>query len=157
LVAGRLAGKTAFITAAAQGIGRGAALAFAREGAKVWATDVNAKALAEIEGKNGIRTRCSTRPTRPPSPGGRRGRRDRRAVQLRGLRAPRHDPRVHAEGLGLQLQPEREVHVPGDARVPARHAEAGRGSIINMSSIASSVKGLPNRFVYGATKAAWWA
>jgi NAD(P)-dependent dehydrogenase (short-subunit alcohol dehydrogenase family) len=56
-VAGRLAGKTAFITAAAQGIGRGAALAFAREGAQVWATDVNAKALAELEGKDGIRTR----------------------------------------------------------------------------------------------------
>src|SRR5512135_3505862 len=57
-VSARLAGKTAFITAAGQGIGRGAALAFAREGAKVWATDINAKALAEIEGKDGIRTRA---------------------------------------------------------------------------------------------------
>ena len=56
-MSGRLAGKTAFITAAGQGIGRGAALAFAGEGAKVWATDINAKALAEIDGKDGIRTR----------------------------------------------------------------------------------------------------
>src|SRR5437762_10042818 len=56
-MAGRLAGKTAFITAAAQGMGRGAALAFAREGARVWATDINAAKLAEIEGKDGIQTR----------------------------------------------------------------------------------------------------
>ena len=51
-MAGRLAGKTAFITAAGQGIGRGAALAFAREGAQVWATDLNAKTLADLEGKD---------------------------------------------------------------------------------------------------------
>ena len=57
-MAGRLAGKTTFITAAAQGIGRATALAFAREGAQVWATDVNAKALAELEGRDGIRTRA---------------------------------------------------------------------------------------------------
>ena len=56
-MAGRLAGKTAFITAAAQGMGRAVALAFAREGARVWATDLNAKTLAQIEGKDGIRTR----------------------------------------------------------------------------------------------------
>ena len=48
-MAGRLAGKTAFITAAGQGIGRAAALAFAREGAQVWATDVNAKGLADLK------------------------------------------------------------------------------------------------------------
>jgi 2-keto-3-deoxy-L-fuconate dehydrogenase len=42
---GRLAGKTAFITAAGQGMGRGAALAFTREGAKVWASDMNAKTV----------------------------------------------------------------------------------------------------------------
>src|ERR1700741_5269622 len=49
-MAGRLAGKTAFITAAGQGIGRAAALAFAREGAQVWATDVNARGLADLGG-----------------------------------------------------------------------------------------------------------
>jgi len=56
-MAGRLEGKVAFVTAAAQGIGRGAALAFAREGATVWATDLNAKAIAALDGKNGIRAR----------------------------------------------------------------------------------------------------
>ena len=57
-MAGRLAGKTAFITAAGQGIGRATALAFAREGAQVWATDVNVKLLADLEGKSGIKTRA---------------------------------------------------------------------------------------------------
>ena len=48
----RLAGKTAMVTAAAQGIGRATALAFAREGAKVWATDINADKVAEIAGED---------------------------------------------------------------------------------------------------------
>src|SRR6185295_4879324 len=56
-MSGRLSGKTAFITAAAQGMGQAAALAFAREGAKVWATDVNAQQLKGLDGKDGIRTR----------------------------------------------------------------------------------------------------
>src|SRR5438876_3646258 len=51
---GRLAGKTAFITAAAQGMGQAAALAFAREGARVWATDINAQQLKGMDGKDGI-------------------------------------------------------------------------------------------------------
>src|SRR5215212_1612286 len=57
ILSGRLEGKTALITAAGQGIGRATAEAFAREGATVWATDVNARTLAELEGKPGIRTR----------------------------------------------------------------------------------------------------
>ena len=56
-MAGRLSGKVAFVTAAAQGIGRATALAFAREGAKVWATDVNESKLAELKGKPGIEVR----------------------------------------------------------------------------------------------------
>ena len=55
-MAGRLAGKSAFITAAGQGMGRAAAIAFAREGAKVFATDINAKTVGELDGKDGIRT-----------------------------------------------------------------------------------------------------
>ena len=51
---GRLAGKTAFITAAGQGIGRASAIAMAREGAKVIATDVNAKLIATLDGTPGI-------------------------------------------------------------------------------------------------------
>ena len=54
---GRLAGKVAVITAAGQGIGRATTEAFASEGASVWATDVNAKTLASLEGRPGIRTR----------------------------------------------------------------------------------------------------
>src|SRR5207237_3598876 len=53
----RLAGKPPFITAAARGVRGAAALPFAGEGARVWATDLNAKTLAQIEGKDGIRTR----------------------------------------------------------------------------------------------------
>src|SRR6185503_9077873 len=56
-MAGRLAGKTAFITAAGQGMGRAAALAFAREGARVWASDMNPKTVGELDGKEGIRAR----------------------------------------------------------------------------------------------------
>ena len=56
-MAGRLSGKVAFVTAAAQGIGRETALAFAREGAKVWATDLNEAKLAELKGTTGIEVR----------------------------------------------------------------------------------------------------
>ena len=67
-MAARLAGKTAFITAAAQGMGQAAALAFAREGAKVWATDINAQPLKALDGKEGIRTRPLRRRIVPASP-----------------------------------------------------------------------------------------
>ncbi|MGH8738683.1 MAG: SDR family NAD(P)-dependent oxidoreductase, partial [Burkholderiales bacterium] len=54
-MSGRLAGKTAFITAAGQGIGRAAAFAFAREGATVWATDINGNLLSDLS-KQGLKT-----------------------------------------------------------------------------------------------------
>ncbi len=59
MISGRLAGKTAVVTAAGQGIGRATALAFADEGAVVWATDINEALLAELSNSNprpGIRT-----------------------------------------------------------------------------------------------------
>ncbi len=86
--------------------------------------------------------------------------RARRAVQLRGLRASRNDPRLLTEGLGFQLQPQRARDVrrdPGRAAEDARQAPEDRqlgSSIINMASVAGSIKGIPNRFAYGASKAA---
>jgi 2-keto-3-deoxy-L-fuconate dehydrogenase len=154
-MAGRLAGKTAFITAAGQGIGRGAALAFAREGAKVWATDVNAKLLADLEGKDGIRTRVLDVM-------------DEAAIQKAAAEVGAVDVLFNCAGYvhhGTILDCSnkdwdfsfnlnvRAMFWVAKAFLPAM-LKQGKGSIINMSSIASSVKGLPNRFAYGASKAA---
>jgi 2-keto-3-deoxy-L-fuconate dehydrogenase len=154
-MAGRLAGKTAFITAAGQGIGRGAALAFAREGAQVWATDVNAKTLAELEGKDGIRTRVLDVL-------------DEEAIAKAAAEIGPVDVLFNCAGYVhhgtiLECTPRdwdfsfnlnvKSMYLVTRAFLPGMLAK-GKGSIINMSSIASSLKGLPNRFVYGATKAA---
>jgi 2-keto-3-deoxy-L-fuconate dehydrogenase len=154
-MAGRLAGKTAFVTAAGQGIGRGAALAFAREGAKVWASDVNPKLLAELEGKDGIRTKVLDVL-------------DETAIQKAAAEAGAIDVLFNCAGFvhhGTILDCDnkawefsfnlnvRSMFWVSKAFLPAM-LKQGKGSIINMSSIASAVKGLPNRFVYGATKAA---
>jgi len=154
-MAGRLAGKTAFITAAGQGIGRGAALAFAREGARVWATDVNARLLADLEGRDGIRTRALDVL-------------DEAAIQKAAAEAGGIDVLFNCAGFvhhGTILDCAnkdwdfsfnlnvRSMFWVTRAFLPGMLAK-GKGSIINMSSIASSVRGLPNRFVYGATKAA---
>ena len=154
-MAGRLAGKTAFITAAAQGIGRGAALAFAREGAKVWATDVNAKALADLEGKNGIRTRVLDVTDEAAIA--------RAAAEVGAIDVLFNCAGYVHHGTILDCTPEdwefsfnlnvKSMYLVTRAFLPAM-LKQGRGSIINMSSVASSVKGLPKRFVYGATKAA---
>ena len=154
-MAGRLAGKTAFITAAGQGIGRGTALAFAREGAKVWATDVNAKTLADLEGKDGIRTRVLDVL-------------DEAAIGKLAGEVGQVDVLFNCAGfvhhgtiLDCTLKDwefsfnlnVKSMYLVTRALLPGMLKKGG-GSIINMSSIASSLKGLPNRFVYGATKAA---
>ena len=159
-MAGRLAGKVAFITAAAQGIGRGAALAFAREGAQVWATDLNPTTLAELEGKDAgggrpIRTRVLDVL-------------DETAINKLAGEVGQIDILFNCAGFVhhgtiLDCTPKdwefsfninvKSMYLVTRALLPGMLAKGG-GSIINMSSIASSVKGLPNRFVYGATKAA---
>ena len=163
-MAGRLAGKVAFITAAAQGIGRGTALAFAREGAQVWATDVNAKALADLEGKDAgggkpIRTRVLDVL-------------DEAAIAQVAAQVAAEVGQIDVlfncagfvhHGTILDCAPKdwdfsfnlnvKSMYLVTRAFLPGM-LKKGKGSIINMSSIASSVKGLPNRFVYGATKAA---
>ena len=154
-MAGRLAGKIAFVTAAGQGIGRGAALAFAREGAQVWATDLNAKALAGLEGRDGIRTRVLDVL-------------DEAAIGKAAAEVGPVDVLFNCAGYVhhgtiLECTPQdwdfsfdlnvKSMYLVTRAFLPGM-LKKGRGSIINMSSIASSAKGLPNRFVYGATKAA---
>jgi 2-keto-3-deoxy-L-fuconate dehydrogenase len=154
-MAGRLAGKVAFVTAAGQGMGRGAALAFAREGATVWATDLNAKPLGELEGKDGIRTRVLDVT-------------DEGAVQKISAEVGAVDILFNCAGivqngsildatakdwdLGFTVNV-KSMFLVARAFLPGM-LKKGRGSIINMASVASSIKGLPNRFVYGASKAA---
>jgi 2-keto-3-deoxy-L-fuconate dehydrogenase len=154
-MAGRLAGKTAFITAAGQGMGRAAAVAFARDGAKVWATDMNAKTVGELEGKDGIRTRALDVT-------------DEAAIQKLSQEVGPVDILFNCAGIvhhGAILDATtrdwdqafavnvKSMFLVSKALIPGMLKKGG-GSIINMASVASSLKGLPNRFVYGASKAA---
>ena len=154
-MAGRLSGKVAFVTAAAQGIGRATALAFAREGAKVWATDVNEAKLGELKGKSGIEARKLDVLN------------DAEIVKLAGeVGAPNIIFNcagfVH-HGTILQCSDKdwdfsfnlnvRSHYVVIRAFLP-KMLENGGGSIINVASVAGNIKGIPNRFVYGASKAA---
>ncbi len=155
-MSGRLAGKSAVITAAGQGIGRACALRFAAEGATVWATDVNAEALQRLGAEHAeIRTRILNV-------------RDGDAVStLAGELGP-VDVLFNCAGYVHQGDifacSEQDWEFSFDLNVSSMYrtcraflpgmVTAGRGSILNMSSVASSIKGAPNRFVYGATKAA---
>ena len=156
----RLAGKKALVTAAGQGIGRATAEAFAREGASVIATDINADALAELARVPGIQAR-------------RLDVTDPQAIQV--LAAELGAVQVLFNGAGfvhagsvLDCSEEdfdfavtlnvRSMYRLIRALLPAMLAQhdAGRGgaSIINVASAASSIKGVPNRFIYATTKAA---
>lgn len=151
----RLAGKRALVTAAAQGIGRASALAFAREGATVIATDVNEAKLAELAGIPGIETR-------------RLDVRDDKAVKALAAKVGTIDILLNAAGFvhhGTVLECSDEdwefsfdLNVKSMYRmirafIPGMLAQ-GKGAIVNIASGASSVRGIPNRFVYGTTKAA---
>jgi 2-keto-3-deoxy-L-fuconate dehydrogenase len=152
----RLSGKTAVITAAAQGIGRATALAFASEGASVWATDVNDQALQALA-KDEPRVRTSRLDVRDPQ-----------AIAALAAQLGAIDVLFNCAGYvhnGSILEcTEADWDFAFDLNVKAMYRmcraflpamlEAGRGSIINMSSVASSVTSAPNRFAYGATKAA---
>jgi len=151
----RLSGKRALVTAAAQGIGRASALAFAREGAKVIATDVNEAKLAELAGIPGIEIR-------------RLDVRDSQAVTDLAAEVGAIDILLNAAGYvhhGTVLECSDEdwefsfdLNIKSMYRmirafIPCMLAQ-GKGSIVNIASGASSVRGIPNRFVYGTTKAA---
>jgi len=154
-MAGRLAGKVAFITAAGQGMGRATALAFAREGAKVLATDLNAKPLDELEGKEGIRTKVLdvTNEASIQEAAKWAGEVD---ILFNCAGIVQHGSILDATakdwdlGFGVNV---RSMFLVTKAFLPGM-LKRGRGSIINMASVASSIGGLPNRFVYGASKAA---
>jgi 2-keto-3-deoxy-L-fuconate dehydrogenase len=151
----RLRGTTALLTAAGQGIGRATALAFADEGAVVWATDVNQSALKTLVDENPqIRTRILDA-------------RDARAIQTLVEEIGQIDVLFNCAGyvhhgtildcteeewnLSIELNL-KSMYYSCRAVLPLMLA-SGHGSIINISSGASSVKGAPNRFVYGTTKA----
>ena len=151
----RLRGKTALITAAAQGIGRAIALAFAREGAAVIATDINLAKLGELEATPGVAVH-------------RLDVTDDAAVAALAAAVPAPDLLVNCAGFVhhgtiLECRPEdwehsfglnvRSMYVVTRAVLP-RMIAGGGGAIVNIASVASSVKGVPNRFVYSATKAA---
>jgi 2-keto-3-deoxy-L-fuconate dehydrogenase len=154
-MAERLAGKTAFVTAAGQGIGRAVAEAFVGEGASVVAADINAAALADLARAVGCRTleldvtsadavADAARTVGPID------------VLVNGAGY------VHA-GTILDCDEEafdfsmslnvRAMYRMMRAFLPGM-LERGRGSIVNVASVAGAVKGIPNRFVYCASKAA---
>ena len=152
---GRLAGKTALITAAGQGIGRASAELFAAEGAKVIACDINAESLAELAEVDGI-TALTLDVTDASALA--------RAIQDAGpLNVLFNCAGYVASGSILDCD-ENDWDFSFDLNVKAMYRltklvlpgmlENGGGSIINMSSVASSLKGVPNRFAYCASKAA---
>ena len=151
----RLEGKTAFVTAAGQGIGRATAEAFVREGARVIATDINETLLAELAEATG----CETQ---------RLDVTDANAVTAAAKAAGTVNILFNGAGYvhaGTILDcDEKAFDFSFDLNVRAMYRmtraflpamlEGGGGSIINVASVAGSIKGAPNRFVYGATKAA---
>ncbi len=151
----RLKGKTALVTAAGQGIGRASVLAMAAEGAQVLATDVNEKLLESYAGVANVTTKKLDVM-------------DKAAIHALVNAHPAFDVLfncagfVHAGTILQATDEEWEFAFNLNARAHYWMIQAalpkmlkhGGGSIINMASVASSVKGLPNRFVYGASKAA---
>ena len=151
----RLAGKTAFVTAAAAGIGRASALAFANEGGRVTATDINEEGLSELAGIDGIETR--TLDVTDPAAIEAAARDTGAPDVLFNCAGFVHHGSVLSTGeaewrFSMALNVDSMYHMIR-AFLPGM-IERGGGSIINMSSVASSLRGLPDRFVYGTTKAA---
>jgi 2-keto-3-deoxy-L-fuconate dehydrogenase len=155
-MSGRLLGKSAFVTAAGQGIGRATAVAFADEGALVWATDINEASLASlVRDRPSIRTRQLNVLESKDVSG--------IAAEIGALDILFNCAGFVHHGSILECL-EKDWDFSFDLNVKSMYRtcraflpamlEAGKGSIINMSSAASSVKAAPNRFVYGSTKAA---
>ena len=151
----RLKGKTALVTAAGQGIGYASVMAMVAEGATVWATDINPTLLERFKGHANIHTHVLDVM-------------DKAAIKALVANMPAIDVLFNCAGFvhaGTVLEAtDDDWNLAFDLNVrsqfwmiqailPGMLAKK-KGSIINMASIASSIRGLPNRFVYGATKAA---
>jgi len=151
----RLKGKRAFLTAAGAGIGRATAIAFAAEGAEVIATDLNADLLSDLKGRGIAETHALDV-------------RDSSAVKALADQVGAIDVLFNCAGFvhhGTVLTTSeadwdfsfdlnvKSMHRTISAFLPAMLKKGG-GSIINIASGASSVRGIPNRYVYGASKAA---
>jgi 2-keto-3-deoxy-L-fuconate dehydrogenase len=151
----RLKGKRAFVTAAAAGIGRACALAFAHEGASVFVTDLDEKAVAALKNE-GIADASKLDV------------RDSAAVADLARRVGKVDILLNAAGFvhhGTVLEcSDEDFDFSFDLNVKSMHRtirsflpgmlEQGRSSIVNIASAAGVFKAAPNRYVYGATKAA---
>lgn len=151
----RLQGKKVLVTAAGQGIGRASALAMAAEGAEVWATDVNEQLLtsyANVPHIHAVKLDVL----------------DKTAIGSLVADLPALDVLFNCAGFvhaGSILQATDDdldfaFHLNVRAQmwmiqaVLPKMLAAGGGSIINMASVCGSIKGLPNRFAYGTSKAA---
>ena len=159
-MAGRLAGKTALVTAAGQGMGRACAVQMAGEGATVYATDVKPELLADLKDVPNIITRKLDVM-------------DDNAVRQAMEELPALDVLFNCAGyvhhgsilectpkdwdfsIGLNV---RSMYITIQAALPKmldKHQKSGTwASIINMASVSGSIRGLPNRFIYGTSKAA---
>lgn len=147
--------KTVLVTAAGQGIGRATAIAFAAAGARVVATDINQKTLSELAGETGIATRrLDVLDTADIAA----------AVAATGPVDVLFNGAGFVHSGSIMEMPDEDFEFALDLNVrsmirtiravlPAM-IERGGGAIINMSSVASSIKGVPNRFAYSTTKAA---
>ncbi len=155
-MAGKLEGRVALVTSAGQGIGRSSAIALAREGAKVFATDIREDLFKDISKDH------------PGITGFGLNVLEQSAVDAALKRTGPIDILFNCSGFvhnGTVLDcEEKDWDFSFDLNVKAHYRmikaylpgmlAKGKGNIINMASVASSIKGAPNRFVYGASKAA---
>jgi 2-keto-3-deoxy-L-fuconate dehydrogenase len=152
----RLKGKTAIVTSAAQGIGRAAALMMAREGAQVWATDINVDLLKTLESEHSSIQTMVLDVLKQKSV-------DDAAARI-GTPDILFNCSGYVHGGTIMEVNDMDWDFAFDINVRAHYRmmrvftpgwlDRGKGTIVNMASLASSIKGVPNRFLYGATKAA---